>query len=395
MLLNKGHYQQKGKLNMPHQEFELRLVSPSFDSPLTTTLMELNHLRKQKLGGSTRPFIFFQLKYIFQMLESIGSARIEGNHTTISEYVERKIETDGDSSEQYTEIENVEKAMDYVAECIEEGTTITNVFIRELHQITVGELNNEGDKTPGSYRAWSVNISQSAHTPPDHLFVQQHMDDLLHFINNNDPEQFDLIKIAIAHHRFTWIHPFGNGNGRVVRLLTYAMLIKYGFNVKSGQILNPTAVFCNDRDLYYSKLAVADLGDDKSLLDWCEYVLSGILSEISKVNKLLDFEYLYEHILVPTIDLAVERGYLNKNEESILRVGIELQEFKSSDLDNAQLGLTQRQRTHAITKTKESGYIRSVTNKGRSYHVVFMNNFLMRCLVQILEKEKFIPKIDN
>jgi len=35
----------------------------------------------------------------------------------------------------------------------------------------------------------------------------------------------------------------------VVRLLTYALLMKYGFNVNTGgRVLNPTAVFCNDRD---------------------------------------------------------------------------------------------------------------------------------------------------
>ena len=47
---------------------------------------------------------------------------------------------------------------------------------------------------------------------------------------------FDLIKVAIAHHRFVWIHPFGNGNGRVVRLLTYALLIKYGFGANKLEL---------------------------------------------------------------------------------------------------------------------------------------------------------------
>ena len=75
-------------------------------------------------------------------------------------------------------------------------------------------------------------------------------------VNENHPPKYDLIKVALAHHRFGWIHPFGNGNGRVVRLLTYALLIKYGFNVKAGgRVLNPTAVFCNDQDRYYAMFA--------------------------------------------------------------------------------------------------------------------------------------------
>jgi Fic family protein len=376
-------------------KFRLRLVSPSFDSELTDSLIELNHLRKLKLQGSTAPWIFFQLKHIFHILESVGSARIEGNRTTISEYIERKIENEERSSERFSEIANVEAAMDFIEESISEGTELTHHFIKQLHHLVVGELTDEGDRTPGAYRSWNVEISQSSHIPPDHIQVQSYMDEFLAFINQTGPDKYDLLKTAIAHHRFTWIHPFGNGNGRVVRLLTYALMIKYGFNVKDGKIINPTAVFCNDRDKYYENLAVADLGTDEGLLDWCDYVLSGILEEVTKVNKLLDFEYLYKNILVPTINLGLDRGYLNKEEAKVLNIGISKQSFKASELDDAFEGLTSRQRTHLISKMKESGFIRPLKENGRTYYVSFMNNFLMRSLIQVLEKENFIPSIDS
>lgn len=377
------------------KDFGLRLVSPNFDSQLTDTLIELNHLRKLKLQGSTAPWIFFQLKNIFHILESVGSARIEGNRTTISEYIERKIEHQERSSERFSEIANVEAAMDFIEKSISEGTEITHHFIRELHQLVVGELTEEGDRTPGAYRTWNVEISKSTHIPPDHLQVQSHMDDLLEFVNEKGPDKYDLLKTAIAHHRFTWIHPFGNGNGRVVRLLTYALLIKYGFNVKNGKILNPTAVFCNDRDLYYAKLSEADHGDDQSILNWCDYVLTGILVEVTKVNKLLDFNYLYRKILVPTINMGIERGYLNKEEAKVLSIGIKKQKFKASELNEALGGLTSRQRTHLIAKMKDAGFIRPLKEHGRIYCVSFMNNFLMRSLIQILEKENFVPPINQ
>ena len=71
---------------------KLKLVDPSFDSRLMDALMELNHLRRLRLYGTTAPPIFFQLKAIFHLLESVGSARIEGNRTTVSEYIEQKLE---------------------------------------------------------------------------------------------------------------------------------------------------------------------------------------------------------------------------------------------------------------------------------------------------------------
>lgn len=372
----------------------LRIVSPSFDSPLTDTLMELNHLRKLRLRGTTAPWTFFQLKHIFHMLESIGSARIEGNRTTISEYIEQKIEHKERSSERFSEIANVESAMNFIEENISEGTEITHSFIRELHRLSVEGLTDEGDKTPGAYRTWSVRISQSEHFPPEAYSVKPLMDDLVDFINNDDPSRYDLLKTAISHHRFTWIHPFGNGNGRVVRLLTYALLIKYGFNVKDGNILNPTAVFCNDRDRYYSELSQADNGEDDDLLGWCDYVLTGVLEEVTKVNKLLDFKYLYDNVLYPTINLGLDRGYINKTETRILLAGLKLQKFKASDLSKEFSGMTPRQRSHQISKMRESGFIKPLKEGGRTYHVNFMNNYLMRSLIKVLEEENFIPAID-
>jgi len=377
------------------QHFDLRIVNPTFDSPLIDTLMELNHLRKLKLGGTTAPWTFFQLKEIFHLLESVGSARIEGNRTTISEYVEQKIEHQERSTERFSEIANVEAAMTYIEEFVEEGTEFTHLFIRELHQLAVSGLQEEGDRTPGAYRSWGVQISRSEHQPPEAHQVSDYMDELLSFINGQDSEKYDLLKTAIAHHRFTWIHPFGNGNGRVVRLLTYAMMIKYGFNVKEGQLINPTAVFCNDRDLYYEKLSEADNGDEKSLLSWCDYVLSGVLLEVSKVNKLLDFSYLYEHILVPTIEMAVEREYLNKPEAKVLRLGIKEQSFKAGDLTKVLTDLNPRQRTHQINKMREAGFIKPVEENARIYFVNFMNNTLMRGLIKVLEQQEFIPPTDK
>lgn len=383
-------------MNASFKHFELKLESPDFDSELTDVLMELNHLRKMNLRGTTHPVTFFQLKKIFHMLESVGSARIEGNRTTISEYIEKKIEkNDSKKTESFREIENVEKAMDYIEEVINEGEEISHQFIRELHQLTVSDLDGEGDKTPGAYRKWNVEISKSLHLPPASHLVMEYMQELLDFVNKNDANKYDLLKTAIAHHRFTWIHPFGNGNGRVVRLLTYALLIKYGFNVKDGKLLNPTAVFCNDREVYYQMLSTADYGERDSVLVWCHYVLKGIVEEISKINRLLDFPYLLENILIPTINYGLEREFLTEVETNALKTGVKKQVFKSGDLESVFQGMTARQKTHQISKMKDNGFIRPLEEGGRTYYVNFMNNYLMRGLIRVLEVEGFVPPIDS
>ena len=374
--------------------FDLKLVSPAFDSKLTDVLIELDYLRRHQLHGTTMPWMFFQLKDIFHILESVGSARIEGNRTTVSEYIDQKIEHTERSQERFSEIANVERAMSYIEDHISEGSPISHTFIRELHHLTVDDLTTEGDRTPGSYRSSNVEIAQSAHLPPEYNLVQAYMDELVDFINDPVSGKYELIKTAIAHHRLAWIHPFGNGNGRVVRLLTYALLIKYGFNVKEGKLLNPTAVFCNDREVYYDMLSVADEGTDASILQWCEYVLTGIEAEISKVNRLLDHTYLTKNILNPAITRGRSLGYLSKQEEAILKMGVEKQSFKSLDIAEVAPTLTQRQRVHITAKLKASNMIKPLKKNGREYFVIFSNNYLVRCLMLQLEKENFIPAID-
>lgn len=377
---------------MAFNHFDLTIVKPDFDSPLTDVVLELEHLRRLQLSGDTPAPIFFQLKMVFHLLESLGSARIEGNHTTLADYVESKISDGNEPSEDIQEIENLEAAMSYVEECLSESSDITHTFIKELHHMAVTGLTREGDDTPGAYRQHNVSISGSNHTPPDCTQVQSYMDELINFINADDPAKYDLLKTAIAHHRFCWIHPYGNGNGRVVRLLSYALLIKYGFNVQvGGRVLNPTAVFCNDREEYYRNLELADGGEYEGIQSWCTYVLAGIRDELHKVDSLTNYAFLKTKVLLPAIDLAKDRGLINSEEEKILRFALEQGEFKAGDLVEVMPALSARQRTYLVSKLTEAGMIQPSRPGARSYIIQFMNSALLRGVMKSLEKEGFTP----
>lgn len=370
----------------------LALLNPSFASPLVDVLNELEHLRRLQLGGDTPASIFFQLKSIFHMLESLGSARIEGNHTTLADYVESRVEGRAKDTDQLREIANIEDAMDYIEEVIRPGEPITEHFIRELHALTVMQLDREGDKTPGTYRTTPVRIAQSAHLPPDAVLVSGYMQELVDFINHSDAPKYDLMKVALAHHRFGWVHPFGNGNGRVVRLLTYALLIKYGFNVSAGgRLLNPTAVFCNDREQYYAMLGTADQGTAAGLETWCEYVLSGVLVEMKKIDRLTDYAYLQSHILLPALDFSRERELITGTEWAILAHAITAGTLKAGDLGTVLPKLNAGQRTYQIKKLLEQGMLQPVHEGARQYTAGFANSYLMRGVIRALAAENFIP----
>ncbi|WP_289031323.1 Fic family protein [uncultured Paraglaciecola sp.] len=344
--------------------------------------------RRLVLRGDTPASIFFQLKQIFHLLESLGSARIEGNHTTLANYIETKVSEDVEPpKEDIQEIQNIEAALAFVDEVVSSGDKITHSFIKELHQLTVKDLSvsQEGDRTPGQYRSGYVKISGSKHTPPDPLQIQDYMDELINFVNSDDKPIYDLMKVALAHHRFAWARPFSNGNGRVVRLFTYALLLKFGFEVQAGgRVLNPTAVFCNDRDKYYAMLEKADQGTDEGLEDWTTYALSGIRHELNKVDKLTEHNYLKYYT---PITEAIQKGLISPDEEKILRFAANKGQFKASDLKEMLPKLTSRQLTYQLTKLNEARMIRPIKENARTYIIDFTNSVLIKGVMKSLEKE--------
>lgn len=372
---------------------DLALLNPGFDSPLVDVLTELEYLRRLQLTGTTPPAIFFQLKQIFHMLESLGSARIEGNHTTLADYVESKLEGAGRMSEdQLREITNIERGMVHIEETMEPRGLLTEHFIRELHALAVNDLHREGDATPGAYRRGAVQIAQADHLPPEALQVPHYMEELVSFINNNHPQKYDLIKVALAHHRFAWIHPFRNGNGRVVRMLTYALLIKYGFNVSTGgRVLNPTAVFCNNRDQYYAMLARADTGTQEGLEAWCEYVLRGILNELRKLDLLADHTFLTTHVLIPALRYAHDRQLITSLEHRILEITARKKIVKAGDLAEAMPNMSSAQRTYQLRKLVEQRMLAPIREGARQYTLGFSNSYLMRGIIRALSELDFIP----
>lgn len=391
-------------MNVPQPKFihhDLRLLNPSFDSPLIDVISELEHLRRLRLEGNTPTPIFFQLKRIFHMLESLGSARIEGNHTTLADYIETQVQPQQSllaTQDQHREIANIEAAMNYVDESITPGAPITEHFIRQLHQKAVENLQREGDRTPGAYRMGPVLIQGAHHLPPDAIDVNATMRELVDFINTPHPPKYDLMKVALAHHRFGWIHPFGNGNGRVVRLLTYALLLKYGFNVNvgggvAGRVLNPTAVFCNDRGQYYEMLATADSGSDEDLEKWCTYVLGGMLDELRKLDRLTDFDFLRENILHPAIRVARERENITKEEETILRLALNSpsKTLRAGDLVQLFPDSNVQQRTYKINGLLKNDMLIPIVHGARQYTVGFANNYLLRGVIGALTEQGFVP----
>lgn len=381
--------------------YDLRLLDPRFSSPLLNVLTDLEYLRRHQMGGDTPQPVFLQLKRVFHLLESLASARIEGNRTTLFDLVEDESEAApppvADRQDQMREIRNIDRAMTEIEGTVQPGSQISEHLLRSLHEMTVRELQREGDPTPGAYRSGAVRIAQTEHVPPSHVGVPQYMAELVAFINRADEPKYDLMKVALAHHRFAWIHPFTNGNGRVVRLLTYAMLLKYGFQVsmaegEAGRLLNPAAVFCAGRERYYNMLGEADHGTDEGLEGWCTYVLTGVRDEMQKVQQLTSHEYLQNAILLPAISFARDRELVTRLEADMLTATVKAQIIKAAGLAKFMPNATANQRTYQIVKLVSAGMLVPIAANARQYTIGFLRNKLLRGVVQALTHEGFVSE---
>lgn len=112
------------------------------------------------------------------------------------------------------------------------------------------------------------------------------------------------IAAAAAHHRLLWIHPFLDGNGRVTRLMSHAMLLELGV----GSALWPISRGLARRSTEYKGLLMAadeprkgDLDgrgslSQSALIDFCSFFLECCLDQVRYMRELLEPSELQRRI---------------------------------------------------------------------------------------------------
>ena len=366
--------------------------SPKFDSGLTNIILELEHLKNRPLKNTTSESVFLQLKSLLHAVEAVASARIEGNHTTIASYIEKRDDDSHKNDEQIIEISNLIDGLDFIDKYVMEEP-ISADFIKELHRIVVNGLTHEGDKRAGAWRDEPRYIANARHQPPESYDVPDLMRELIDYINNDEGEQYNLLKTAIANHRFVWIHPFGNGNGRTDRLMTYALLCKKGYIAPNKmRLFNPTAIFAGNRNKYYDTLALADDYKDEHILEWCEYFLSGVRDEIKKSESLADAEFINKKILLPSVDRMEKAGIVSKLEGNILGRAVRLGAIKASDIkDLWGREVTSVAIAQQIKKLRDRNLIKATHEGGREYEISFENSELTRVTLEQMDLAGLLP----
>lgn len=149
--------------------------------------------------------------------------------------------------------------------------------------------------TPGEFRLTQNWIGSPGATLSTAKYVPPTPDELMNCLGAFEKFLHDktlppLVHVALCHYQFEAIHPFLDGNGRIVRLLITLLLAQR--DMLPGPLLYISAFFEATRDEYYRQLF--NVSSQGTWEEWLLYFFNGVavqsadaLSRAERINDLL------------------------------------------------------------------------------------------------------------
>jgi Fic family protein len=157
------------------------------------------------------------------------SNSIEGNSLDLTETriaIESGLTVGGHPIKDYLEATNHAKAFDLMTELAQKKERLSLEVVRELHRLIMQGVHEQA----GEFRTRQVYITGAPHTPPPAREVLEYMEGWVASLERGDYATLQpVIRAAVAHHDFEYIHPFADGNGRTGRLLLNLLLMREGY----------------------------------------------------------------------------------------------------------------------------------------------------------------------
>lgn len=217
--------------------------------------------------------------------EAVLSSRIEGTMTTLSDVYASEAQLRLEIAPDVQEVLNYLAAYRYGLGRLA-TLPLSLRLLRELHERLMTGVRG-GEKRPGEFRTYQNFIGGSNErtarfVPPPPLDMAACLDDLDKFMH--DRTLRPLVQAAVLHYQFEAIHPFGDGNGRVGRLLMGLFLNER--ELLPQPLLYLSAYFERTRDVYYDGLFRVSTDGDWD--GWIRYVLAGVRVQADAAIVLAD-----------------------------------------------------------------------------------------------------------
>ena len=262
--------------------------------------------------------IVMALADLVRAMNCYYSNLIEG-HDTHPVDIERALNNDYSSNAGQRNLQLEARAHIAVQRWIDEGGLAGQALsadgIREIHKrfaerlpeellwITDPESGESNQVVPGALRKCNVRVGRHIPVSPGALprFLQR-FEDAYSGLGKAET----IIAAAAAHHRLLWIHPFLDGNGRVARLMSHAMLLEA---LDTGGVWSISRGLARNVGTYKSHLAACDLPrrndldgrgnlSEEGLVSFTRFFLETSLDQVKFMEDLVQPDRLRSRILL-------------------------------------------------------------------------------------------------
>jgi len=325
------------------------MLPPENASELNDLALDLA-TKASAFAGMLNPIVARSVGDLVRSMNCYYSNLIEG-HDTHPRDIDRAIAEDYSTEPKKRALQKEAVAHITVQKMIDDGEApalcpISSEYGQWIHKEFCERLPEEllwvknpdtGEKIkviPGIHRERTVKVGR--HIPP----LPENLDKFLRrFDQAYDARRLSQLQritsVAASHHRYVWIHPFLDGNGRVVRLMSYAAL--KDINVGS-ELWSVARGLARQTEEYKSILQSADAprqGDldgrgtlsQKALVKFCKFFLKVCIDQVEYMNNLLDFKVISERMRIHVEEMIAMKE-LPKGSYSLLREALLIGEFE-------------------------------------------------------------------
>ena len=275
-----------------------------------------------------------QLDRLNRVRAVYGTTRLEGNPLSEAE-VGYQLDLEDESggqidrltvSKEQMQIRNAVRAQEWIKRRFVPGSApVALSDILKIHKM-VTERSDENHNVPGALRSFSVQVGSEdmggVHIGAPHESLGELMETFLGFLNstklaNNHP----VIKALLAHFFLITVHPFGDGNGRVSRLLEAGILFQDEFNVHGFYGLSN--YFYSNEAEYKSLLQQCRQNQPFDVSKFIGFGVKGFAQELAGINNYIKSKLnrvIYRQMIVQNYHVRAgpRRRVLNVREYNLL-----------------------------------------------------------------------------
>jgi len=279
-----------------------------------------------RLTGALHPRAAASLAQLVRIMNAYYSNLIEGHNTRPADIVRALAgEFAADESRRNLQEEaaahvRVQARIDELAAAGALPNPTGGEFVHWLHaefyhnapraMLIVRGRDGEYEMEPGKYRATAAqDVAVGRHQPPSGPYVADFMRYFSERYRLNDLGMaMRIMSIPAAHHRFNYIHPFPDGNGRVSRLMSHAMAHASGIAAHGlWSISRGLARGLGDRSQYKRMMDFADSPRDgdldgrgnlslHALIDFTTWFLEVCLDQLRFMSELFELDVLSKRL---------------------------------------------------------------------------------------------------